>query len=144
MSESNAYGPIDFVLLEFPDQEPSGDAARELAALVDSGTIRLYDIAAIRKAADGSFSALEISTLSSDESFGRFAGARSGLLSADDLAAAADALKPGTLAVLLVFENAWAVPFVAAAERAGGELVASSRISAQEVMNALDALEANG
>lgn len=52
-------------------------------------------------------------------------------------------MKPGTVAALLVYENAWAVPFVAAARDAGGQLVASARIPGQDVMDALDALEAD-
>jgi hypothetical protein len=49
---------------------------------------------------------------------------------------------PGTLAVLLVYEDTWAVPFVAAARESGGELIAGARIPAQDVMEALDALDA--
>jgi len=56
--------------------------------------------------------------------------------------AAADAMVPGTLAVLIVYENTWAVPFVAAARESGGEMIASARIPAQDVMDALDSLEA--
>ena len=55
---------------------------------------------------------------------------------------AAGALEPGKLAVLIVYENTWAVPFVAAAREAGGELIASARIPAPEVMAALDDLDA--
>lgn len=139
----NAMGPIDFVLIEFPDQEPSGEAAAALADLVDAGVIRLYDILAVRKAADGSVSGFEISDLGDgDTGFAVFAGARSGLLGDDDVAEAAAAMEPGTIAVLLIYENAWAAPFVAAARRAGGEMVASARIPAQDIMDALDALEA--
>jgi hypothetical protein len=54
---------------------------------------------------------------------------------------AASVLEPGRLAALIVYENTWAVPFVAAAREAGGELVAGARIPAQDVMDALDALE---
>jgi hypothetical protein len=41
-----------------------------------------------------------------------------------------------------VYENSWAAPFVAAVRHGGGELVASMRIPASDVMAALDALEA--
>ena len=72
---------------------------------------------------------------------GTFAGARSGLLGKEDGLEAANALDPGTTGVVLVYENAWAGPFVAAARAAGGELVASSRLTADEVIDALDALD---
>ena len=51
-------------------------------------------------------------------------------------------MEPGTLAVLIVYENTWAVPFVGAAMDSGGQLIAGARIPAQDVMDALDALEA--
>jgi hypothetical protein len=62
-------------------------------------------------------------------------------LSEDDIAEAGGALEPGKLAVLIVYENTWAIPFVAAAMESGGELIAGARIPAQDVMDVLDALE---
>ena len=53
-------------------------------------------------------------------------------------------MERGTLAVLIVYENTWAVPFIAAAKESGGELIAGARIPAQDVMDALDALDAIG
>jgi hypothetical protein len=50
-------------------------------------------------------------------------------------------MRPGTVAALLVYENVWAIPFVAAARNSGGELIASGRIPAPEVIAALEALE---
>lgn len=144
MSENALPGPIDFVLLEFPDQEPSGATAGALMDLIDAGIIRLYDLIAVRKAADGSFAALELSELPGDigDGFIRMAGARSGLFSDEDLAEAAAAMEPGTVGVLLIYENAWARAFVTAAHGAGGQLIASARIPTQDVIDALDALEA--
>ena len=50
-------------------------------------------------------------------------------------------MEPGRLAALIVYENTWAIPFVAAARESGGELIAGARLPAQDVMDALDALE---
>lgn len=144
MSDVDVHGPIDFVLIEFPGDRLTGEAADALLDLVDRGIVRIYDLLAIRKDEDGTFSGIDITDLSTDTlgGFAAFSGARSGLLGDDDLAQAADAMKPGTVAALIVYENAWAIPFVAAARDAGGQLVASARIPAQDVMDALDALEA--
>jgi hypothetical protein len=65
--------------------------------------------------------------------------ASSGLLDDDDIAEAASALEAGCSAGLLVYENVWAAPFAAAMRRAGGQLVASGRISIQAILSALDA-----
>lgn len=144
MSEqAPGMGPVDFVLLEFPDQEPSGEVAAALMDLVDAGVIRVYDLVAIRKSADGAVSGFEVTDLGSGgEAFRVFAGARSGLVGDDDIAEAARAMEPGTVAVLLVYENAWAIPFVDAAFRAGGQLVAGARIPVEDIIEALDTLEA--
>lgn len=139
---TDVHGPIDFVLLEFPGDRPLEASAEALAAIVDSGVVSLYDILAIRKESDGSFSGLDLADLGeAGVAYSAFTGARSGLLGDDDAAAAAEAMEPGTVAVLIVYENSWARPFVAAAMDAGGQMIASERIPAQDVMAALDAMD---
>ena len=93
------------------------------------------------KAEDGSVAALEIADLGDE--IAAFDGASSGLLGDDDVEEAGNALEPGTSAALLVFENSWAAPFAAAVRRSGGQLVASGRIPVQDVLAALDAVEAS-
>lgn len=143
MPDSEVHGPIDFVLLEFPADRVTGAAAQAVMDLVDRGVVRVYDLLVVRKDEDGTVSGVELSDLTSDQvgGFSAFAGARSGLLGDDDARQAAEVMKPGTIAALLVYENAWAVPFVAATRDAGGQLIASARIPAQDVTDALDALE---
>lgn len=143
MSDDDLQGPIDFVLIEFAGDRMTGGAADALMDLVDRGIVRIYDLLVIRKDSDGSFSGIEVSDLSADDvgGFTAFAGARSRLLGDDDLRQAADAMEPGTVAALIVYENTWAIPFVAAARDAGGQLIASARIPAQDVVDALDAVE---
>jgi Family of unknown function (DUF6325) len=143
MSDSTTHGPIDFVLIEFAGDRLTGGAADALMDLVDRGIVRVYDLLVIRKESDGSFSGIDVDDLSADHvgGFTAFAGARSGLLDDDDLRQAADAMQPGTVAALIVYENAWAIPFIAAARDAGGQLVASARIPAQDIIDALDAVE---
>lgn len=138
---TDVHGPIDFVLLEFPGDKLTGEAAPALMDLVDRGVIRLYDLLVIWKSADDSVEVLELTDHDGLDGFTYFAGARSGLLGDDDVREAARAMAPGTVAALIVYENTWAVPFVAAVRESGGELIASARIPAPEVMAALDALE---
>lgn len=138
-----AYGPLDFLILEFPPQTDGAATARALQDLVDGGVVRLYDLVIVRKTADGRGEELDPAASEVGLSaLAPFTGARSGLLGPDDVDEAVHALDPGTVAAVLVYENAWAAPFVAAARREGAQLVASARLSAQQVMDALDALEA--
>lgn len=143
-TDEGVYGPIDFILIEFDPDNITGEAMAAMMDLVERGIVAIYDLLVIRKDADGTVSGVEITDLDADAIGGvaAFAGARSGLLGDDDMAEAAAAMEPGTAAALLVYENLWAIPFVAAAQRAGAQVIASARIPADVVMEALDAIEA--
>lgn len=139
---TDVHGPIDFVLIEFSTDQLTGEVGPALLDLVERGVVRLLDLLVISKAEDGTYGTVELSDPTGPgASFQYFAGARSGLLGDDDMAQAADAMRPGTVAALIVYENSWAVPFVGAVMGSGGELIASARIPAPAVMAALDALE---
>lgn len=136
-------GPIDYLVIEWPGQQPTGEAIPHLVDLVDGGLIRIIDLAFIRKAEDGTVSGIEIDELGEGVTELKvFEGASSGVISTDDLEEAAQALEPGTAAALLIYENRWAAPFAAALRRNGAQMVASGRIPVQELLAALDATEA--
>lgn len=137
------HGPIDYVLIEFPRDRLDGSAGSALVDLVESGVIRLLDLVVVSKSEDGAVEAIEVTDPAGPGAgFAYFAGARSGLLGDDDMQEAAGAMASGTVAALIVYENSWAIPFVGAVRHSGGELIASARIPAPEVMAALDSLEA--
>jgi len=140
---ADAHGPIDFVLIEFGADAPADEAAAALLDLVEAGVIRLYDLVVVRKTSDGQISGLELNQSSDGalQGFSAFAGARSGLIGDDDLHEAAAVLEPGVAAALIVYENAWAVPFISAARAVGGEVVASERLPAEVVLRSLEATE---
>ena len=140
--ELEELGPIDYLIVEWPDRQPSGEVAPLLADLVYRGLIRILDLAFIAKGDDGSVTMLDIGALA-DEShpLGELVGASSGLLSEQDAEEAATALHPGTAAAILVYENLWAAPFAVALRRSGAQLVANGRIPVQAVLAALDAAE---
>lgn len=141
--EFNEMGPIDYLLVEWPGRQPTGEAAPHLIDLVDRGLIRILDLVFLHKAEDGSITRLEISDLGDEvEAFADFEGASSGLLSDEDTDEAGSALEPGTSAALLVYENRWAAPFASALRRSGGQLVATGRIPIQAMLAALDAADA--
>lgn len=141
--ELEEMGPVDYLVVEWSGKQPTGEVAPLLVDLVDRGLIRILDLAFIAKGEDGSVAALEISDLAeSDSEFAVFEGASSDLISEDDIDDAGTALEPGTSAAVLVYENRWAAPFVAALRRSGAELVGTGRIPIENVVAALDAAEA--
>lgn len=126
------WGPIDYVLIEWPGRQPRGEAAPALVDLIDRGIVRVLDLLFIAKAEDGSAAGVEIKDSGEHaEELKLFEGASSGLLSEEDLVEASLALEPETSAALLVYENRWAAPFAAAVRRSGGQLVANGRIPVQ-------------
>src|SRR4051794_28772268 len=116
-------GPIDIVVIAFPPGAPmTGEAAPMVVDLVDRGIIRVLDAMFVMKNEDGTFSGFDASDLTGKDvgDFVVFEGASSGLLGDDDAEKAAEAIEPGSAAVMIAYENRWAAPFIAAGRRHGG------------------------
>ena len=137
-------GPIDYMVLEWDGDQPvTGEVMPLLLDLVDRGIIRILDLGFIVKDADGSVAAMDFAEVAQQSGgLADFEGASSGLLGQDDLEEAANAMEPGTVAAVLVWENRWAAPVATALRRSGGQLVASGRIPVQAILASLDAAEA--
>jgi hypothetical protein len=139
-------GPVDIVVIGFAPGAPmTGDAIPLLLDLIERGIIRVFDVMFVTKEADGSFAGFDATDLSADHvgDFHVFEGASSGMLGDDDVATVAEGIEPGTSAVMIVYENRWAAPFIAAVRRNGGVPVAFERISVPDLIDALDAAEAS-
>jgi hypothetical protein len=144
-AHEDELGPIDIVVIAYPADAPmTGDAVPIFVDLVDRGIIRVLDVLFVRQNEDGTVSGFEASDLDSEHigDFKVFEGASSGLLGEDDVAAVGETIEPGSAAVMIVYENRWAAPFAHAVRRNGGVLVANHRITAQELMDALDTADA--
>ena len=132
-------GPVDVVVIGYPAGAPmTGGAAQVLLDEVDKGTIRVLDAMFVTKNEDGSYSGFEATGLEQGSvgDFVAFEGASSGLLGDDDVATAADAIAPGTSAAMIVYENRWAAPFVAAVHENGGVFIDAQRIPHQDLIDA--------
>ncbi|HEY6422734.1 MAG TPA: DUF6325 family protein [Pseudonocardiaceae bacterium] len=143
MSDDREMGPVDYLVVEFPGARLTGEAMPLLLDLVDRGIVRILDLVFIRKDADGSVVVLEVGDLDGDGQldFNILHGSSSGVFGREDINEAAAAVKPGSAAGILLYENVWAAPFAAALRRAGGELVAGGRIPVEDLAAALDATE---
>jgi Family of unknown function (DUF6325) len=138
-------GPIDIVVIGFPADAPmTGEAVPLLVDLVDRGIVRVLDVLFVTANADGTVSGFDATDLDAKGvgDFAIFEGASSGLLGEQDVATAAEAIEPGTSAVVILYENRWAAPFAAAVRRNGGVLIDFQRIPVQDLLSALDAAEA--
>jgi hypothetical protein len=137
-------GPIDFLAVELPGAKLQGRGLDALLDLTDRGIIRILDLVVVRVDENG-FTAMELTDLDGDGELDLavFEGVRSGLLDDEDVAQSASLVEPGNAVAMLVYENTWAGPFVSAMREAGAEVVASGRIPAEDVVAALEALEAS-
>ena len=137
-------GPVDWIVVEFPGSKFKGEIAPALDDLVERDLIRVLDLLILKKDADGSLEAFELSDLDDSElgELRSYETELAMLLSEDDVVAIAEAIEPGSSAAVLVWENSWAAPFASAVRRAGGQLVASGRIPIQALIAIIEADEA--
>jgi hypothetical protein len=135
-------GPIDYLVVEFPEGTRIGEGLPLLLDLVDRGLIRILDLVFVRREGDGSLTGVEILDLDGDgvPDLLEFHGASSGLLGPDDLAEAGVVVAPGATAAVLVYENVWAAPLAGAIRRSGAQLIAGGRIPVEAVLATLSDL----
>ena len=134
-------GPVDYLVVEFPAgaRNFTGEMAKELLALVDSGTIRVIDILILTKNEDGTVDAIELSDIEDLGPLQAVEAELAELLAADDVEHLAAAMEPGSTAGVLIWENLWAAPFASAARRSGGQLIANGRIPIQAIIASIEA-----
>jgi uncharacterized membrane protein len=151
-----AIGPVQLIVLGFPQPDFHGEIIDELERLRQSDTVRVIDALAVYRDADGEFEAMHLSNLTTDEAIelgsmvgalvglgfdgedGEAAGAVAGAeAAADGISAFSDAeawdvledIPNGSAAALLLIEHHWAVGLRDAVARAGGFRVSDGFIS---------------
>jgi hypothetical protein len=143
VDDVDELGPVDWIVVEFPGSRFSGQIAPALLDLVERDLIRVLDLLVLKKDADGSLEAFELSDLDQGEigDLRTYESELAMLLSEEDVTSLAAAIEPGSSAGVLVWENTWAAPFASAVRRSGGQLVASGRIPIQALLAAIEADE---
>jgi hypothetical protein len=134
--DTSPSGPIDVVVLKFPDTRFRGEIGPALRDLVVRDLVRVIDLIFVAKEVDGSTTVIELAGLGPDlqPSFVGIAGQlEGGLLDADDADEVVPLLEPGSSAAVLAVENRWLVPFIEAVRRADGELVDQARVPSEVV-----------
>jgi uncharacterized membrane protein len=139
-----AIGPVEYMIVAFPGNEFRGEIAPALAELMESGTIRIIDLAFVAKEGDGGVAALEVSDLKPEiaDAFSSFGAAPGNLFNDEDLLAAGEELEPNSSAALLVWEDVWATKLAEAIRNANGMILDHDRIPHEVVQEALDFADA--
>jgi len=123
-------GPIEILVIGFPENNFTGEIAPALADLVETGLIRVIDLVFIAKDADGNVLGVELSEL--DDSvkvlFQPHVLEPAGMIADEDVEDIGAGLKPDSSAAILLVEHVWATRFQQAVADAGGQLISSLRI----------------
>ena len=133
-------GPVEYVILGFPDNKFTGEVAPALAKLVDDGLINVIDLTFISKDVDGAVTVLEYDAVEELAAFAGLDAEVGGILTDEDIEHAALSLEPNTSAALLIWEDAWAAPFADAVRGANGIILEGARVPHEFVEAAVDAM----
>jgi hypothetical protein len=136
-----AIGPVEFIIIQFPGNQFKGEIIPALDDLLESKTVRLIDVVFISKDDEGNVIWDEYDAGEEGDGFG-FAhlDGEAGLLNEDDILTAAQVMDANSTAVLLVWEDLWAIPFAVAVRNAGGELITGGRIPHELAQLAADTM----
>jgi uncharacterized membrane protein len=148
------FGPVQMLVLGFPEKGLQGKILPELKRLKDLDVIRLIDLVVVKKDDEGEIDTLHTSDLEADEAieFGALVGALIGLgkgsvegIEEGALAGAAaledghlfddesvwylsDAIPAGTVAAIALIEHRWAIPLRDKIVESGGIALADEWI----------------
>jgi hypothetical protein len=132
-----SVGSVEYIIIEFPGSHFQAEIVPELAKLIESGTVRIFDLVFVLKDGDGKIATFEFDDLDELAPFATLTGEVGGFINSEDVDYAADALEPGSSAVLIVWEDTWANGLYDAVRGAQGVLLEGARIPARLVDAAL-------
>jgi uncharacterized membrane protein len=153
-------GPIQMLVVAFPDNQFKGEILPELERLKRRQIVRILDMLIVRKDGLGNVMVSTASDLDWEEatSFGSYIGALAGYAAAgaegvergaiagaaeladghlfdeDDTFRVTQALQNNTTAALVLVEHRWARPLLDAVERAGGIELSNDWIRPEELL----------
>ena len=135
-----SLGPIEIIVVGFPENEFTGEIAPALADLVESGIVRVVDLVFIAKDDDGNVAAVELNELDDtvSDAYIELVVELDSLIGEEDIEDFGEDLEPGSSIALLVVEHVWARGFADAVANSGGVLLESIRIP-REVIDELTA-----
>ncbi|NCC95078.1 MAG: hypothetical protein EOM10_17725 [Opitutae bacterium] len=138
----DVLAPVNYVVVEFPNGQPTPGGFERLLDLADRRVIQVLDVEFLRRDTDGVqvIPATELPPAPGLD-LGMWQSASSGLLDGDDLALIGEQMTAGAVAVVVVFENLWVLDVVRSWTAAGGRLLLDGGIPAGDLVAALDDAE---
>jgi uncharacterized membrane protein len=134
-----AIGPVEYIIIGFPENQFKGEIVPALADLVESGTVRILDLVFVTKDADGNVATIEYEDL---PGVSDLEGEADGLLNEEDLEMVSEVLEPNSSGLMIVWEDCWANRLATAIRDAGGVIIAGERIPHEIVEAAFEDISA--
>jgi len=132
-------GPVEFIVLAFPEEQLRVQAVTSLVALRKAGSVRLIDALVVTKTAAGEVLAAELDEF--EELQGVLSGAHAvRLIGPEDVQETAELLDRGSCALVALVEHLWAAEAAVAVREAGGHIAASVRIPPERLEEVREAL----
>lgn len=142
-TQTEHLGPVSYAVIEF-DGSIDPSVPRALTEIVATGAVHLLDLAVVTKDADGQVEIIEVTEVEEASDLHALAEFITSIIASEDVIQMAEVLEPGRSALLAVWEDTWANGLAAAIRTSGGEMVASGRIPADAIAEALtEAFENN-
>jgi uncharacterized membrane protein len=135
-----AIGPVEYIIIGFPENQFKGEIVPALAELVESGTVRILDLIFVTKDEAGDVTSIEYEDLPGLDDID---GEVDGLLSDEDLDMLAEVLEPNSSGLMIVWEDVWASRLAAAIRDAGGVILSGERIPHDIVEAAFEGIPAS-
>jgi hypothetical protein len=138
-----AYGPIDFIAMEFKGNQFDGSIMNDLTDLVADELIRILDLVIVRKDEQGKVVVRELQEAEPQtvKMFNPLKAQISGMVKVDDIKMIGEKLENNTTAAVMLFEHLWAVQLKEDLIKANGRLLMNERIPYKVVEQALAGLE---
>jgi hypothetical protein len=135
-------GPVEYLIVNFPGNQFSGEIIPALTNRIDAGIVRIIDLSVIVKDEEGNVVLMEASELTGEvaDALVALEGEHDDLFSEADLLMAAEAMPNNSTAAALLFENVWAARFSEAVRNANGEVLLNVRIPHDTVQTIRDLL----
>ncbi len=117
-----ALGPLEYIVIGCLGNQFTSEIVPALNAIQEKGLIQVIDLLFVRKNADDTVTALEVSDLEDDElvPFGPLLESLTGLITPEDVMTLSRALPADTSAVIVLLEHLWLNTLEAAVARANG------------------------
>ncbi|GAA4993056.1 DUF6325 family protein [Kitasatospora paranensis] len=137
-------GPAELIVLAFPQETITAEAARVLGTLRTAGDIRVVDSLVVARGADGEVGYTEVGEVEHLRGVAAAGGHDLPLIGPEDAREAGGLLEPGTVAVLVLIEHLWARAAEEALRAVGGRIVSGVRIPPERIEAALRAARQRG